>query len=137
MKDIKKPEFMKAAMQARSHNAVLELLIALIVLFVGQFLVSMLQVPMMVVYLLGNADYREMMLNYSVDLQRITKILQNTPDWFILANLFLEIGLVVIFLVYCRLFERRKANTLGYKRASDWGCCFYCGLCNLYFDRKR
>ena len=121
MKDIKKPEFMKAAMQARSHNAVLELLIALIVLFVGQFLVSMLQVPMMVVYLLGNADYREMMLNYSVDLQRITKILQNTPDWFILANLFLEIGLVVIFLVYCRLFERRKANTLGFRKK---GCIF-------------
>lgn len=116
MKDIKKPEFMKAAMQAHSHNAVFELFIAIIVLFVGQFFVSMLQVPMMVVYLLGNADYREMVLNYSVDLEKITRILQNTPDWFILANLFLEIGLLVIFLLYCRLFEKRKANTLGFRK---------------------
>lgn len=114
MKDIKKPDFMRAAIQARSHSAVLEVLIAILVLFVGELLISLLQVPMMVIYLLGNAEYREMILQYSVDLDKITRILQNTPEWFILVNLVLEIGLIVIFILYCRLFEKRKAYTLGF-----------------------
>lgn len=114
MKDIKKPEFMRAAIQTRSHSAVLEVLIAILVLFIGELFISLLQVPMMVLYLLGNAEYREMILRYSVDLDKITRILQNTPEWFILVNLVLEIGLIVIFILYCRLFEKRKANTLGF-----------------------
>jgi len=114
MKDIKKPNFMKAAIQTRSHNAVLEVLIALLVMFIGEFLMGILQVPMLVVYLLGNAEYREMVLQYSVDLDKITRILQNTPEWFILVNLVLEVGLIAIFILYCRFFEKRKANTLGF-----------------------
>ena len=47
MKDIKKPDFMKAAIQTRSHNAVLEVLIALLVMFIGEILMGILQVPML------------------------------------------------------------------------------------------
>ena len=114
MKDIKKPDFMKAAIQTRSHNAVLEVLIALLVMFIGEILMGILQVPMLIVYLLGNAEYRQMVLQYSVDFDKITRILQNIPEWFILVNLVLEVGLIAIFILYCRFFEKRKANTLGF-----------------------
>lgn len=116
MKDIKKPEFMKAAIQARSHNAMLEFLIAMLVFFVGDILISFLQVPAMVVYLIGNKEYMSMIFSNSIDFERIMDIMQNMPDWVTLVTLLSEAGLIVVFILYCRIFEKRKGNTLGFRK---------------------
>lgn len=116
MKDIKKPEFMSAAIQARSHNAALEFLIAMVVFFVGDILISFLQVPAMVVYLIRNKEYMRMILSNSIDFERIMDIMQDmtNTDWIILVNLLSEIGLIVVFILYCRFFEKRKGYTMGF-----------------------
>lgn len=116
MKDIKKPEFMKAAMSGRGHLAILELLIALLVFMVAELAVSMLQIPFMVVYLLTNKEYMSMILSNSIDFERIMQLTMNMPDWITIVTLFLEIGLIVVFILYCRIFEKRKAATMGFRK---------------------
>ena len=107
---------MKAAMTARSHVAVLELLIALLVFFVGDVIVGMLQIPATVVYLLSNKEYMSMIMSYSVDFEKIMNLMMNMPDWIIIINLLLEVALIAVFILYCRLFEKRKAETMGFRR---------------------
>lgn len=116
MKDIKKPEFMKAALTARSHNAVLELMIALLVFFVGDVVVGILQAPVMVIYLLGNKEYLRMILSNSIDFNKIMNMMMNMPDWITVVSLLLEAGIIVVFILYCRIFEKRKAVTMGFRK---------------------
>ena len=116
MKDIKKPEFMKAAMTAKGHIAILELLIALLVFVVGELVVSILQIPFLVVYLLTNKEYMSMIVSNSIDFGRIMQITMNLPDWITVASLFLEAGLIAVFILYCRIFEKRKAASMGFRK---------------------
>jgi len=116
MKDIKKPEFMKSAMSAKGHMAILELLIALLVFIVGELVVSILQIPFLVVYLLTNKEYMSMIVSNSVDFERIMQITMNLPDWITVVTLLLEAGLIAVFILYCRIFEKRKAASMGFRK---------------------
>ncbi len=114
MRDIKKPEFMKAAIQSRSHNAILEIIIAMILFLIGDILISLLQVPALVVYLLGNKEYLHMIVTNSVDINQMLDLMQKMPDWITIVSLLSEGGLIAVFILYCRLFEKRRANTMGF-----------------------
>lgn len=116
MKDIKKPEFMKSAMTAKGHIAILELLIALLVFVVGELAVSILQIPFLVVYLLTNKEYMSMIVSNSIDFERVMQITMNLPDWITVLTLFLEAGLIAVFILYCRIFEKRKAASMGFRK---------------------
>lgn len=116
MKDIKKPEFMKSAMTSKGHIAILELLIALLVFVVGELAVSILQIPFLVVYLLTNKEYMSMILSNSIDFEKVMQITMNMPDWITVVTLLLEIGLVAVFILYCRIFEKRKAASMGFRK---------------------
>jgi len=116
MKDIRKPEFMKAALTARSHAAALELLIALLVFFVGDIIMGILQAPVLAVYLLGNQEYMQMVLSNSLDFNRIMNMMLDMPDWVTIVSLLAEAALILVFILYCRLFEKRKPVTLGFRK---------------------
>lgn len=116
MKDIKKPEFMKSAMTAKGHIAVLEILIALLVFLIGELVVSILQIPFLVVYLLTNKEYMSMLVSNSIDFEQVMQITMNLPDWITVLTLILEAGLIVVFILYCRIFEKRKAVSMGFRK---------------------
>ncbi len=116
MKDIKKPEFMKAALTARSHPAVLEMLIALLIFFVGSILMGVLQTPFLTVYLLKDQEYMSMIFSNSLDFNKIMNMMLAMPDWVMIANLFTEIAFIIIVILYCRLLEKRKLVTMGFRK---------------------
>lgn len=101
MKDIKKPEFMKAALTARSHPAVLEMLIALLIFFVGSILMGVLQTPFLTVYLLKDQEYMRMIFSNSLDFNKIMNMMLAMPDWVMIANLFTEIAFIIIVILSC------------------------------------
>lgn len=116
MKDIRKPGFMKAALTSRSHAAVLELLIALLVFFVGDVIMGILQAPALAVYLFGNQEYMRMVLSNSLDFSKIMNMMLDMPDWLTIVSLLAEAALIVVFILYCRIFEKRKPATLGFRK---------------------
>ena len=116
MKDIKKPEFMKNAMTSKSHSAVLEVLIALVVFFVSDIIMGIVQTPAMVIYLFTNEEYIAMLKSNSFDFERIMNIALNMPPWITAVTLIAQIILIIAFILYCRIFEKRKANTLGFRK---------------------
>lgn len=120
VRDIRKPEFMKKAIQSRSHNAALEVLIALAVFFVGNMVISVIQVPAMMGYLLSSKEYISMVQSSTFDMQAIMettmKLILNLPDWILIVTLLSEIGLIAVFILYCWFFEKRKADTMGFRK---------------------
>ena len=116
MKDIKKPEFMKNALTAKSHSAILEVLIAMLVFFVGDVVIGIIQTPAMVVYLFTNKEYMSMLTSNSFDFAKIMDIALNMPAWVTVVSLVAQIGLIIIFILYCRIFEKRKASTMGFRK---------------------
>ena len=116
MKDIKKPEFMKNALTSKSHSAVLEVLIALAVFFISDIVMGIVQTPAMVIYLFTNKEYMSMLTSNSFDFAKIMDIALNMPPWVTAVTLMAQIVLIIGFLLYCRIFEKRKANTLGFRK---------------------
>ncbi len=116
IKDIQKPEFMKKAVASHSHSAALELLIALAVFLIGDFAVSILQMPAMLVHLLSSGEYIRMIQSNHFDMQVILNLLLHLPAWIRVINMIAEAGLIVVFILYCRLFEKRKISTMGFQK---------------------
>lgn len=116
MKDIQKPIFMQKAMQGRTgHIAVVEILIAIGVFLVSSLVMGVIQVPLMMVELMGNQEYMELIMQGDMEsFQAATAIASNIPEWMMIAVLFTEILMILIVVLYCRFLEKRKIETMGF-----------------------
>lgn len=114
MKEIKKPEFIREAAVLPGHAWGLEVLICMLLYLAGTIVVSIGQVPGLMAYLLQNETYQQMVRTGQMDIDRLTKLMQDAPEWFTIFLLFTEIILVVIYMLYCRLAEKRKPSTMGF-----------------------
>lgn len=128
MKDIKKPKFFDAAVTSRSHSMIREMMMALLMFFVGTLLGSILQIPAMFVYFWNNQEYMEMVKNGSVSTKKILDMVHQMPDWMLGIALCANVGVLVAVMFYCTQIERRKPFSLGFQKKS---CLFYyiAGLC--------
>lgn len=115
MRDIRKPEFM-ANISSKGHQPILEILIALAVFFVGSMLGSFVQMPALMVYLLGNREYQEMVFSGRMNIEKVMDLLQNVPQWITIVLLVGELGLILVVFLYCRFLEKRKLSTLGFRK---------------------
>ena len=81
MKDIKKPDFMQRAMQGRrGHIAVIEILIAFAVFMVSSLIMGMIQMPLMLVELMGNQEYMDLIMKGDTQsFQAAASIASNIP----------------------------------------------------------
>lgn len=115
MRDIRKPEFM-AKISSRGHHPILEILIALAVFFVGSMLGSFVQMPALMVYLLGNREYQDMVFSGRMNIEKVMELILNVPQWITIVLLVGELGLILIVFLYCRFLEKRKLFTLGFRK---------------------
>ncbi len=115
MRDIRKPEFM-ANISSKGHQPILEILIALAVFFVGSMVGSFVQMPALMVYLLGNREYQEMVFSGRMNIEKVMELILNVPQWITIVLLVGELGLILAVFLYCRLLEKRKLSTLGFRR---------------------
>lgn len=116
MRDIRRPDFMKEAMNTKGHTIFLELLLAAAVFFVGSLVVSVLQFPFMMLYMFTNEEYLAMLQSASIDMETIMRIATNLPMWLYAVSLIAEIGWIAVVLLYCRFIEKRSLRTLGFSK---------------------
>ncbi len=113
--DIKRPPFMEAAINgSKPHNIFLELLICFAVFTVANIPTSIVVGMGSAVSMLSNPEYIEMVKSGVLDIDAIMSMAYDLPDWLLIANLFCQIFLTVTCVLYCRLFEKRKSDTLGF-----------------------
>ena len=115
-KDIKKPVFMQEAARGRGHMMLLEVMIAVLVFLVGSIAMGIIQVPVMFIYLLSNEEYMSMIMSRQPDMAKIMEIALNIPEWIMIIMLLSEVLLIAVIMLYCRLLEKRKLFTLGFRK---------------------
>ena len=101
---------------SKGHFPLVEILIALAVFFVGSLIGSFVQMPALVVYLLGNRKYQDMIFTGRVSMDKMMDIIANVPQWMNIVLLVGELGLLLVVFLYCRLLEKRKLSTLGFQK---------------------
>ncbi len=113
--DIKRPAFMEAARNGtKPHNIFIEILISIAVFIVASIPMSFISGFGSAVDMLTDPRYIEMLESGTMDFKLIMEIAMDMPEWIILANLLCQIFLTIACILYCRIFEKRRADTLGF-----------------------
>ena len=116
MKEIRKPKFMQAAAVKRGHGIFGEICIAIALFIVGSMAGGIIQVPAMRFNMLGNNEYIKMITSGQPDINKMMQLISDMPEWMTIVTLISEVLLIVIVCLYCRFVEKRKLNTLGFKK---------------------
>lgn len=112
------------AKNSRSHNAVIEIIIFIAVFAVGAILqVIAVAVPELS-YLFNSPEYIQIMQDAAsgvcTDTAEITKrvmdVLPNLPNYIMIISLFATVMSTMTVMIYCKVFEKRKLSTLGFKK---------------------
>lgn len=109
---------MKRAMQGRrGHIAVIEILIAFAVFMVSSLIMGMIQMPLMLMELMGNQEYMDLIMKGDAQsFQAAASIAANIPEWMMIVILLSEILMILVVILYCQWLEKRKPDTLGFRR---------------------
>lgn len=120
---------MQRAMQGRrGHIAVIEILIAFAVFMVSSLIMGMIQMPLMLVELMGNQEYMDLIMKGDAQsFQAAASIASNIPEWMMIVILLSEILMILVVILYCQWLEKRKPDTLGFRRKGMIGQ-YVCGL---------
>ncbi len=118
MKDIRRPDFVKAAMTSRSHSLFREMIVAIILFFLGTFAGSIIQAPAILIYFFNNKEYREMVRSGSVSTKKILDMVHDMPDWMVGVALCASIGIMIAAIFYCTQIEKRKVYSMGFVKKS-------------------
>lgn len=116
MKEIRKPKFMQAAAVKRGHGIFGEICIAIALFIVGSMAGGIIQVPAMMFNMLGNNEYIKMITSGQPDINKMMQLISDMPEWMTIVTLISELLIIVIVCLYCRFVEKRKLNTLGFKK---------------------
>lgn len=116
MKEIRKPKFMQAAAVKRGHGIFGEICIAIALFIVGSMAGGIIQVPAMMFNMLGNNEYIKMITSGQPDINKMMQLISDMPEWMTIVTLISEVLIIVIVCLYCRFVEKRKLNTLGFKK---------------------
>lgn len=121
MKEIKKPAFMQEAAANPGHPWILELLICMGIYLVGLIVSGFGQVPALMAYLLQNHEYVQMVRTGEMDMELITRLMKNPPEWYFIFVLFTEVFMIFAYMIYCRFVEKRKISTMGFVGKGAFG----------------
>lgn len=128
MKDIKMPEFMRKAGNTKAHSIWGEMVIFTILYVISVFVEAMAMVPGLLVYILsrpgvsswlsrmGSSGGISSLGNSDTDVDIYSALIQSQPEWLMIYTLFAEILLILLYIGYCRLIEKRSCTTMGFIR---------------------
>lgn len=121
MKAIKKPEFMKNAILGKGHGALFEMVCAILIFIVGSVIMSFVEAPVMVICMLQDGTYMDMIRSGDLNPEKLMEVMNSFPGWLVIVNLVAEIALIVVCILYCKLVEKRKAHTMGFRKKGFLG----------------
>ena len=121
--------FDEACHTKKGFNFIVEILIFAAVFTVASTVESLIITAPLVIWLLTGTD----LVNLSVELARelanggtaenmqgymdlVQKIMSQMPDWLMILQLFATAAVTVVFILFCRLIQKRKLPSLGFRR---------------------
>lgn len=106
----------RAAESHRGLNWVLELLVFVLVFIVSAIAETLVVLPIELGMLLSNTDFRAALV--TGDIQQIINISAQigTADTSMVCSLFATLGIILIVILFCKLIQKRKLDTLGFMR---------------------
>lgn len=118
MKDIQRPAFIQRAMQGKpGHIAIIEILLAVAVFGVSFIAMGIIQFPLMFVELMSNQEYMKLILQGDQQsMQAAMNIAMDIPEWMMILTLLSEILMILVVILYCRFVEKRRTDTLGFRK---------------------
>lgn len=115
---LEKPQAVVKAQEAhKGLNWFLEILVFLAVFVVssiGQILVMM---PGELILLAQNADYRKAAAAGDIEAATAAAAQIGSSDLYAVLSLFATLGMTVVVILFCRLIQKRKPDTLGFVKA--------------------
>jgi membrane protease YdiL (CAAX protease family) len=94
----------------------LEILVAVVVFFVSTLCELIIMVPGMIVMLFTNVDYIKMLSSSEPNALDQVTMMFSSSDGFNILMLFVTAGMILVVLLFCKLIQRRKMNTLGFRK---------------------
>ena len=109
---------MSLPLEKRSRPFALDLLIFLLVSIIAEVPQSIASVVYTMVAMLTDPGYYELIMSETVDVEAITNyalsFMNNLPSLYYVIILASTSFMIVAAILYCKLFEKRKAYTLGF-----------------------
>lgn len=135
MKDLQKPAFMQRAMQGKTgHIAIVEIILAVVVFGASFVAMGIIQFPLMFVELMSNQEYmRLIMQGDQQSMQAAMEIATDIPEWMMILILLSEILMILVVVLYCRFIEKRKVDTMGFRKKGMLGQYVIGMLGGLFF----
>lgn len=121
---LEKPQVvLDAAKSQKGLHIILELLVFVAVFLVCTFVEGILATPVILVMLFTNSDFMHLILSAnSISVQEYTQIYAEimeeiaSSDFYSIGLLFVTIGMTLLVMLFCKLLQRRKMNTLGFHK---------------------
>lgn len=114
---LEKPDaVMKAQERQKGMNIILEILVFLVVFVVCTIGQVLCMIPGQMLMLTLNTDYQSAAA--AGDMARLNEVAMEiaSSDIFVVSNLFATIAMTAVVLLFCRLIQKRKPDTLGFTR---------------------
>lgn len=118
MKDIQKPVFIQKAMKGKpGHIAIIEIVLAMAVFCVSFIAMGIIQFPLMFLELMSNQKYMELIMQGDQQsMLAAMEIAMDIPEWMMIVILLSEVLMILVVVLYCRFIEKRKVDTMGFRK---------------------
>jgi len=99
------------------HSWIVELLIFLVIMFLGDWAASIpITVATVIWVMSGGLDLSMNPGSFIFDVQ---KILESVPEWFRIVSLFATAAMTAVVIVYCTKIEKRSAASMGFRKSGN------------------
>lgn len=114
---LEKPQQVIRAQEAqKGMNWFLEILVFLAVFIVGSIGQVLCMLPGEVILLAMNADYRAAVAANDLEAATLAATQIGNSDLYKIFSLFATLGMTLITMLFCKLIQKRKMNTLGFTK---------------------
>ena len=116
----KRPDMVHEAAKTGGKNVILEILIFLAVFFVAEIFLLVPVMGVEVIMLVMNSDF--LTASMSGDMDKLLEIEQTIlySDPMMITQLFATAMMILVTMLFCKLIQKRKMRTLGYKKPGMW-----------------
>lgn len=116
----KRPDMVEEAAKTGGKNVVLEILMFIGVFFVATIFEAIPLIIVEVILMFGNAELMSAIMsgNVAKTAELETELLYSDP--MMITQLFITAMMILVTVLFCKLIQRRKMRTLGYKKPGMW-----------------
>ncbi len=116
----KKPDMVHEAAKTGGKNVFIELLMFIAVYYVAQFAVMIPFFIGMIVIMVCDKDFLAASISGdSYKIMLATEKIMNS-DSLMIVNLFATVMMIIVTMLFCKLIQKRKMRTLGFKKPGMW-----------------